>query len=216
MTKRGKYILYGLLMAALVLLTVLDYVKPDKTYPLEGRNLRDLDAASMTQTIAKVKRLRDASELYTDDETFDIILTKNFDWAPDGTGTVRFLYVKNGTYQSAQLRIYPDEEKYFVTASGDWHEPRSLYHLQDFLEALQYLPQEEICALQPDADLYHIQLTPGGTPEDSNRTITYSLEGVTELDGWYIHLTIYPMHANEDSGYTGYPQEAIELFYGRP
>lgn len=214
MTRRGKYILYGVLMAALILLAVLEYVKPDTSYPLAGKNVRDVDAGSMTQTIAKAKRLRDASELYVDDESFDILLTKTFDWELDGT--VRFLYVKKGTYQSAQLRIHPENEKYRVTASGDWHEPRSLYHLQDFLEALQYLPQEEIRALQPDADLYHIQLMPDGTPEDSNRTITYSPEGGTELDGWYIHLTIYPMHANEDSGYTGYPQEAIELFYGRP
>ena len=216
MTKRGKYILYGLLMAALVLLAVLSYGKLDTSYPLSGRNIRDVDAGSMAQTIAKTKRLRDASELYLDDETFDIILTKTFDWVTDGTGTIRFLYVKNGKYQSAQLQIHPENEKYRVTASGDWHEPRSLYHLQDFLEALQYLPQDEIRVLQPDADLYHIQLTPGGTPEDFARMITYGPEGAAELDGWYIHLTIYPMHANEDSGYSGYPQEAIELFYGRP
>lgn len=216
MTRQGKYILYGAVMAALVLLAVLSYGKPDTSYPLAGRNIRDLDAASMTQSIAKAKRLRDASELYLDDETFDIILTKTFDWLPDGSGTVRFLYAKNGTYHCAQLRIHPEMEKYRVTASGDWHEPRSLYHLQDFLEALQYLPQDEIRMLQPDADLYHIQLTPGGTPEDVARTITYGPEGAAELEGWYIHLTIYPMHANEGSGYTGYPQEAIEIFYGRP
>ena len=70
--------------------------------------------------------------------------------------------------------------------------------------------------LYVDAGHYRVQLTQEGTPEDSDRSITYSPDGAAELDGWYIHLTLYPMHANEESsGYSGSPQEAIELFYGR-
>ena len=176
MTRRGKYTLCALVLAALAALALFCYGKRPKSYPMTDTNIRGLDAAALTETIAKDKKLSDAS----------------------------------------QLSPFPEAEKYSITQSSSWHEPDSLYHLQDFLEALQYMPQEEIHALQPDADHYRVQLTQEGTPEDSDRSITYSPDGAAEIDGWYIHLTLYPMHANEESsGYSGSPEEAIELFYGR-
>lgn len=221
MTRRGKYTLYALILAALAAMAIFDYVRQPKDYPM-GTNIRDFDAAAVTETIVKDKKLSDASQLYVDDEypSFPIDLTKDFDWDPMGAGTIRFVYAKNGSYKTAQLRLFPESEKFSVNKSGSWHEPASLYHLRDFLEALQYLPQDEIRALQPDAGKYQLWLAIDGTPEDSNRSITYSPDGVTTLDGWYIHLTIYPQHAAKDengtSGYVGYPEEAIELFYRRP
>lgn len=218
MTRRGKYTLYALILAALAAMAIIDYVRQPKDYPMTGTNIRDLDAAAVTETIAKNKKLSDASQLYVDDEypSFPIDLTNNFDWDPMGAGTIRFVYEKNGSYKTAQLRLFPEAEKFSVNQSGSWHEPESLYHLRDFFEALQYMPQDEIRALQPDADQYRVQLTQEGTPEDDDRSITYGPDGAAELNGWYIHLTLYPMHARGNSSYAGYPEEAIELFYGRP
>lgn len=219
MTRRGKYTLYAVILAALAALAIIDYVRQPKDYPM-GTNIRDFDAAAVTETIVKDKKLSDASQLYLDTGSYTLNLTENFDW-PEGCPLfVQFLYEKNGKYKAAQISLFPEAEKYSVTGSVDWSEPKSHYLLQDFLEALQYLPQDEIRALQPDADQYMIQLTQDGTPEDHDRSITYGPDGAVELDGWYIHLTIYPQHAAKDengtSGYAGYPEEAIELFYGRP
>ena len=219
MTRRGKYTLYALILAALAAMAIFDYVRQPKDYPM-GTNIRDFDAAAVIETIVKDKKLSDASQLYVDIGHFEIVLTKNFDWEEACPLFVQFIYEKNGKYKAAQLSPFPEAEKYSITQSSSWHEPDSRYHLQDFLEALEYLPQDEIRALQPDADSYMIQLTQEGTPEDYDRSITYGPDGVTELDGWYIHLTLYPVHAAKDengtSGYAGYPEEAIELFYGRP
>ena len=216
MTRRGKYTLCALVLAALAALALFCYGKRPKPYPMTDTNIRGLDAAALTETIAKDKKLSDASQLYVDIGHFEIVLTEKLDWEEGCPLYVQFLYEKNGKYKAAQLSPFPEAEKYSITQSSSWHEPDSLYHLQDFLEALQYMPQEEIHALQPDADHYRVQLTQEGTPEDSDRSITYSPDGAAEIDGWYIHLTLYPMHANEESsGYSGSPQEGIELFYGR-
>lgn len=216
MTRRGKYTLYALILAALAAMAIIDYVRQPKDYPMTGTNIRDLDAAAVTETIAKNKKLSDASQLYVDTGSYAVNLTDNFDWVEGCPLFVQFLYEKNGKYKAAQLSPFPEAEKCSVTGSFDWAEPKSHYLLQDFLEALQYLPQDEIRALQPDADQYRVQLTQEGTPEDDDRSITYGPDGAAELNGWYIHLTLYPMHARGDSSYAGYPEEAIELFYGRP
>lgn len=216
MTRRGKYTLYALILAALAAMAIIDYVRQPKDYPMTGTNIRDLDAAAVTETIAKNKKLSDASQLYVDTGSYAVNLTDNFDWVEGCPLFVQFLYEKNGKYKAAQLSPFPEAEKYSVTGSFDWAEPKSHYLLQDFLEALQYLPQDEIRALQPDAYQYRVQLTQEGTPEDDDRSITYGPDGAAGLDGWYIHLTLYPMHARGDSSYAGYPEEAIELFYGRP
>ena len=215
MTRRGKYTLYAVILAALAAMAIIDYVRQPKDYPM-GTNIRDFDAAAVTETIAKNKKLSDASQLYLDTGHYAINLTGDFDWPEACPLFVQFLYEKNGKYKAAQISLFPEAEKYSVTGSSDWTEPKSHYLLQDFLEALQYMPQDEIHALQPDVDQYMIQLTQEGTPEDSDRSITYSPDGAAELGGWYIHLTIYPQHARGDSSYAGYPEEAIELFYGRP
>lgn len=219
MTRRGKYTLYALVLAALAVMAIFDYVRQPKDYPMTGANIRDFDAAAVTETIVKDKKLSDASQLYVCAEKTEIVLTEKFDWAEACPLFVQFFYEKNGKYQAAQLSVFPEAEKYAVTGSTDWAEPKSLYHLQDFLEALQYMPQDEIRALQPDADQYRVQLTQEGAPEGSERSITYGPGGAAELDGWYIHLTLYPIHAAKDetetSGGVGDPKQAIELFYGR-
>lgn len=221
MTRRGKYTLYALILAALAAMAIFDYVRQPKDYPM-GTNIRDFDAAAVTETIAKDKKLSDASQLYLDTGSYELRLTENFDWPEACPLFVQFLYEKNGKYKAAQISLFPEAEKYSVTGSVDWSEPKSHYLLQDFLEALQYLPQDEIRALQPDAGKYQLWLAIDGTPEDASRSITYGSDGVTELDGWYIHLTLLPMDANAEydeatNAYNaGALADAIELFYGRP
>lgn len=216
MTRRGKYTLYALILAALAAIAVFSDARQPKEHPMTGANIRGFDAAAVTETIAKDKKLSDASQLYVDAGDFEIVLTENFDWAEACPLFVKFFYEKDGKYKTAQLRLFPEAETYAVTGSGDRAEPRSLYHLQDFLEALQYMPQDEIRALQPDADQYRVQLTQEGTPENAEWSIAYGPDGAAELDGWYIHLTLYPMHAAKNgNGTSGDPEEAIELFYGR-
>ena len=65
------------------------------------------------------------------------------------------------------------------------------------------------------ADRYSIYLVDFQDGESNDqRTITYSKEnGVGEIDGWYIHLRVEPLHA-DGQGYHGYGSEVIDLYYG--
>lgn len=80
------------------------------------------------------------------------------------------------------------------------------------MDAIKYLPQEEIRQIAP-ADQYIIQLIDGGKPSDFDRVITYSAEGVGETDSSYIHLRLEPLHADAD-GFSGTGDEVVDLFYG--
>lgn len=62
------------------------------------------------------------------------------------------------------------------------------------------------------ADQYIISHIDGGSPSDYQRVITYSSQGVSDIDGWNIHLQVQPLHADGEA-YSSTGEEVIELFY---
>ena len=52
------------------------------------------------------------SQLYMNEDGFDLMFTADFDWANDGA--IRYFYVKDQQFYSAQLRMFHDENKYFI------------------------------------------------------------------------------------------------------
>ena len=145
---------------------------------------------------------------YVNAEQFDLLLTSDFQW--DGSGAVRFFYFRDQATYSAQLRLFTEERQYFVTEAQEWPEQSRIFRLQDYLDAVKYMPQAEIRQLSPDADGYSVVMMESGAPGDLARSITYDAGGVGTLDGWYIHLAVLPLH--EDRSSSG--DETIHLFYG--
>ncbi|MEI3078902.1 MAG: hypothetical protein V8T00_06285 [Oscillospiraceae bacterium] len=95
-------------------------------------------------------------------DNFELQLTADFELT-DG-GTVRFFYPEGNTTYSAQLRIFSDTGKFFVTQRSEWTRQQTQYQLADYLDALKYLPQAEIRARFPDAEGFYVSLTEEGTP----------------------------------------------------
>lgn len=111
--------------------------------------------------------------------------------------------------------MFHDDNKYFVTDSSEWAEQTQSFKLTHYLNALKYMPQDEIRKLSPDADDYCVYMRNDGIPDDYTRVLKYSQVGISEIEGWHIHLEIQPLHKNPDSGYHGSGDEVIHLFYNQ-
>ncbi len=179
-------------------------------FPINGSNVSELDTEQVVGMIARAEKLEDGSQLCVNEDGFDLMFTSDFDWANDGA--IRYFYVKNQKTYSAQLRMFHDENKYFITDSDEWIDQEQSFKLFHYLDALKYMPQEEIRQLSPDADGYSVILRHDGVPEDYERVLKYNQRGVRDSNGWYIHLEVQPLH-EIDEGYHGRGDEVIHLFY---
>lgn len=183
----------------------------EREFPINGSNVSELDTEMVVEKIAKAEGLENSSQLLVDADNFDLMFTSDFNWANDGA--IRFLYGQNQKYYSAQLRMFHDDNKYFITDRSEWIEPEKIFLLSHYLDALKYMPQEEIRQLSPDADGYSVFMRHEGAPSDYERVLKYSQNGVNSNDGWYIHLEVQPLHEVEGGGYNGTGDEVIHLFY---
>lgn len=181
-----------------------------REFSMTGNNLSDLDVDTILEHIQKIEG-QDDGTIYMNSDNFSLSVNSEFDWVY--SQTVRYFFYENQEIHSAQLRIFPDEDKFYITESSQWVEQDRIFLLRHYLEALKYLPQEEIRQLAP-ADQYIIQHVDGGRPSDYDRVITYSSEGAGQTDGWFIHLMVQPLYEADGGSYQGRGDEIIDLFYG--
>lgn len=184
--------------------------KTARTFPLTGTNAADLDPAAIVARTAEIVGLEDGGSLYMGQDQFDQYFDADFNW--DADAAIRFFYNQGQQTLGSQLRLYREDGVSFVTEPTAWEAQPVVYLLYDYLKALQCLPQAEIREMAP-ADRYLVTFQHGGAPEDYDRVLTYTADGPGELDGWYIHLRLEPLHAAEGI-YTGTGDEVIHLFYG--
>ena len=184
----------------------------EREFPINGSNVSDLNTEQVIEKIVRTEKLETGSQLCVNADNFDLMFTSDFQWANDGA--IRFFYWKNEKIYSAQLRMFHDENKYFITERSEWVEQNRIFLLQHYLDALKYMPQEAIRQLSPDADGYSVMQVDYGGPSGFDRVLTYSPDGVMDLDGWYIHLEVQPLHEVEGGAYNGSGDEVIHLFYG--
>ena len=188
--------------------------KTEQEFPMAGKNVSQLDTEQIISHVKKTQKCRKNTDLYVNGDNFDLQLTADFDLT-DG-GAVRFFYPDGKTTYSAQLRIFSDSGKFFVTQRSEWTQQQTQYQLADYLDALKYLPQAEIRARFPDAEGFYVSLTEEGTPEDYEDTLTYRANGAGEISGWQIHLALTPRQEHLQMGEeAASAQEAktLHLFY---
>lgn len=194
-------------IVSMVLLTCFLISKKDsREFSMTGRNLSDLDTEQILSGICKAEGLDDSSSLNCNANNIDLMVTSAFDL--DNAGAISFFYVEKQRTYNAQLRLFYEENKYFVTDRSEWPEQTQIYKLRDYLNALHYLPQEEIQKLSPDADHYAICMRMEGTPEDYSRVVTYGKDGAGKIGGWMIHLEVQPLQNGNGIG-----SDAIHVFY---
>lgn len=194
-------------IVSMVLLTCfLISKKGSREFSMTGRNLSDLDTEQILSGICKAEGLDDSSSLNCNANNIDLMVTSAFDL--DNAGAISFFYVEKQRTYNAQLRLFYEENKYFVTDRSEWPEQTQIYKLRDYLNALHYLPQEEIQKLSPDADHYAICMRMEGAPEDYSRVVTYGKDDAGKIGGWKIHLEVQPLQNGNGIG-----SDAIHVFY---
>ena len=188
--------------------------KAEQEFPMAGKNVSQLDTEQIISHVKKTQKCRKNMDLYVNGDNFDLQLTADFDLT-DG-GAVRFFYPEGNITYSAQLRIFSDTGKFFVTLRSEWARQQTQYQLADYLDALKYLPQAEIRARFPDAEGFYVSLTEEGAPEDYEDTLTYRASGAGEISGWQIHLALTPRQEHLQMGEEVAPAQevqALHLFY---
>ena len=205
-------IVVSVITCAVVAICFLTNPASKREFPINGSNVSDLDTNLIVEKIADAEHLESASQLCVNADNFDLMFTPDFNWANDGA--IRFFYGKNEKTYSAQLRMFHDDNKYFITERSEWVEQNRIFNLGHYLDALKYIPQEKVRQLSEDADGYSVMLVDYGGPSEFERVLTYSQVGVTDLEGWVIHLTVQPLHKVEGGAYNGSGDEVIHLFFG--
>ena len=188
--------------------------KAEQEFPMAGKNVSQLDTEQIISHVKKTQKCRKNMDLYVNGDNFDLQLTADFDLT-DG-GAVRFFYPDGKTTYSAQLRIFSDSGKFFVTQRSEWTQQQTQYQLADYLDALKYLPQAEIRAHFPDAEGFYISLTEEGTPENYEDALTYRASGAGEISGWQIHLALTPRQEHLQMGEeaaSAQEEKTLHLFY---
>lgn len=206
-------ILVAVIACILLAVCLLTNPKPSPFFPMTGHNVSELEPTEITEQIARILKLdEDASALHVNEGVMSAHLTGDFDFAH--SDAISFFYTEHQTTYNAQLRIFIEDDQYFVTEPSQWPEQQYVYLLQHYLEALKYLPQEEIRALAPGADQYELNLVMEGAPGNYDRVVTYTKDGAGEMEGWYIHLMVLPMYKAPEGGYSGKGTDVIHVFYG--
>ena len=175
---------------------------------LNGRDVSNLNVDEIIDRIHRVQGLEQGN-VYTNPDNFPLKVDSDFEWLD--SQTVRYFFYKNRVTRSAQLQIDPNRDRCHITQSYPWQEQKKIYLLRHYLEAIKYLPQEEIRQMAP-ADQYMITQVAEGRPNQYSRVITYTPNGVENIDGWLIHLQLQPAHSAGE-GYSGTGEEVVHLFY---
>ena len=102
-----------------------------REFPIDGKNVSDIDTQRVVKKIADVKHLEDGSELCVNSDNFDLTLSADFDWEDDGA--IRFFYTKKQATYSAQLRMFHEDNKYYIDCFDDDY----IYHFDEGLNEIK-------------------------------------------------------------------------------
>lgn len=184
--------------------------KTGAEFEMRGDNIADIDPDYIVSEIRKAEKLNPDAEIYTRPGGFSLDMDSDFElW--DNQTIVFYFKRQDGMYRE-QLRFFGDSDMFFLPGESRVAAPETVYLLEDYLNALKYMPKDEIRRMCPNADLYLIDFVGFSEAEELNRVITYSKDGVTNLGEKLIHIVIGPMHGSDEDGYSGTGDEMIHLF----
>lgn len=75
-----------------------------------------------------------------------------------GTTKQSFLLQTAGWNVSRTIAVFGDSDMFFLPGESRVAAPETVYLLEDYLNALKYMPKDEIRRMCPNADLYLIDL----------------------------------------------------------
>ena len=201
-------IVTALVVCVVVAVCFLTDPNPSREFTMSGNNVSNLNPEAIVERILDIEDITN-SGVYMNSMNFSLQVDSDFNWAD--SQAVTYFFMKSKTTYKGQLRIFPHEEKFFLTEPSEGQEQHSIFLLRHYLDAIKYLPQEAIRQMAP-GDQYIISQREEGTPGSYDRVITYTQNGVEDIDGWYIHLEIQPLHTDGDA-FSGRGDEVIHVFY---
>lgn len=213
--KKPKFwvILVAMIAVLSIAICLATNQKASREFPMIGNHLSDLEPFEITKTIGKFVD-EDFSALYLTPDNFGLVVSKDFAFVK--SEAVRFLYdMGDADCKASQLRIFNEENNFFITEPTDWVAPKEqIFHLYSFLEALKYLPTDEIAELcGTPADRYAIELSTNDRKYNEGRQIYYNKQGITEETGWHIRLDIQPLYGTGSTDFHGVGNDIIHVYY---
>ena len=205
-------ILIAVLACAALAVCFLTSKKTGAEFEMRGDNIADIDPDYIVSEIRKAEKLNPDAEIYTRPGGFSLDMDSDFELCDNQT--IVFYFKRQDGMYCEQLRFFGDSDMFFLPGESRVAAPETVYLLEDYLNALKYMPKDEIRRMCPNADLYLIDFVGFSEAEELNRVITYSKDGVTNLGEKLIHIVIGPMHGSDEDGYSGTGDEMIHLFYG--
>lgn len=187
--------------------------KISREFPMTGNYLSDLEPFEITKTIGKLVD-EDPSALYLPPDNFGLVVSKDFTFVK--SGAVKFLYdMRGANCKESQLRVFNEENNFFITEPTNCLAPKEqIFQLYSFLEALKYLPTNEIAALcGTPADRYAIELSRNDRKYNEGRQIYYNKQGVIEEGDWLICLDIQPLYGTGSTDFHGIGNDIIHVYY---
>ena len=187
----------------------------DRNLSMQGANLSDLQTDDIIDYVVQATGANDGNIL-VNRSNFPINVSDNFDLTDSSTVTMIFSKKKivGNRFYLSQLRIFNDEQKFWVTKPEQIESPQSHYLLKHYLDALKNLPQEHIRELTHDSpDEYIINFVDDGVPNDNQPCLFYNMNGLTDRSEWQIRLDIQPMYSKEGGGFRGSGSDVIHAFY---
>ena len=109
-----------LIVCIVVLICALKNSNENRECPINANNVANLDTERVIEMIVKAEKLDESSQLCVNGDNFDLMFTTDFKWANDGA--ILFFYTRKQKIYSAQLRMFHDENMYFITDSSEWIE----------------------------------------------------------------------------------------------
>jgi hypothetical protein len=187
--------------------------KAGRSFKMSGNYLSDLQPEATVQDIAKIIKVNN-SDINISPDNFGLLVSSDFQWV--GDEAIRILYTKNGKpWNTSQLRIFIDDSEFFVTEPSNWvANDGQVFSLQYYLEALKYLPQEEIMSsCKENPQRFAIELSENDRKLNVDRCLYYNKAGITENYGWHVRLDIQPLYGDNSSDFTGVGHDIIHAFY---
>ena len=191
----------------------------DNHFPMQGVNLSDLQADDITRNIVQITGAKNGEVFVPGEANFHIQVTDSFDWLIDGAISIIFSRDRFGSvhYYSSQLRIFPDNNEFFLTSPQRQEPNWNKIPLRDYLDALKHIPQDTVIELSRDNPaMFNISIRDVDywSNYDLPR-VYYDRNGLTgSVIDWSIMFDVIPGYAIEGiDGFTGYGSDVILLFF---
>ncbi len=188
--------------------------------PMSSHALSELSPLEITEGVAEHFG-RDISELYVmAGDLTDISVTPDFEFHSHPEATykqewVTFWMTGNTSAYKSHLIADLDKDEFSVMEAVETQTPyQPVYSLYQYLEALKYLPIDEISELfSPTPDKYRIDLIGNDDYAYRSGQIFYNKDGLTESGGFNVQLEVWPSYLNEEGVYQGSRGKGVSVYY---